>query len=124
MTKELTKEKFLELAIELFLENDNFISTDSIFSKRNERLKILTELCDCDSSELCDEILSIKKIDRAKLDQIDEQLHFKMQIKVNEYIEDKIFNFAKHAKILKFKLNFDLHDEIDEFKKSIFQRLN
>jgi hypothetical protein len=122
--QELSKEKFLESVKELFLENDNFISTNSIFSKRNEREKILIKLCNCKSSELCDEILALNKIDEAKLNEIDERLHFEMQKNVNDYIEKQIFNFAKHAKILKFKLNFDLNDNIESFKKSIFQRLN
>jgi hypothetical protein len=122
--KELSKETFLELVEELFLENHNFISTNSIFSKRNEREKILAKLCNCKTSELCDEILALNKIDRTKLNEIDERLHFEMQRNVNDYIEKQIFNFAKHAKILKFKLNFDLHDNIEHFKKSIFQRLN
>jgi hypothetical protein len=122
--KDLSKEKFLELVEELFLENDNFISTNSIFLKRYEREKILAKLCNCKSSELCDEILALNKIDRTKLNEIDERLHFEMQKNVNDYIEKEIFNFAKHAKILKFKLNFDLHDNIEHFKKSIFQRLN
>jgi hypothetical protein len=122
--QELSKEKFLELAKELFLENDNFILTNSIFSKRNEREKILIKLCNCKSSELCDEILALNKIDEAKLNEIDEHLYFKMQKNVNDYIEKEIFNFVKHAKILKFKLNFDLHDNIEHFKKSIFQQLN
>lgn len=122
--QELTKEKFLELVEELFLENDNFISTNWIFSKKDEREKILSKLCNCKSSELCDEILTLNKIDRTKLNEIDENLHFEMQKNVNDYIEKQIFNFAKHAKILKFKLNFDLHDNIEHFKKSIFQRLN
>jgi len=122
--QELTKEKFLELVNELFLDNDNYISTNSIFSKRNEREKILSKLCNCKSSELCDEILTLNKIDQDKLNEIDENLHFEMQKNVNDYIEKQIFNFAKHAKILEFKLNFDLHDNIEHFKKSIFQRLN
>jgi hypothetical protein len=122
--QELTKEKFLELVEEIFLENDNFISTNWIFSKKDEREKILSKLCNCKSSELCDEILTLNKIDRTKLNEIDENLHFEMQKNVNDYIEKQIFNFAKHAKILKFKLNFDLHDNIEHFKKSIFQRLN
>jgi hypothetical protein len=122
--KELSKETFLELVEELFLKNDNFISTNSIFSKRNEREKILAKLCNCKTSELCDEILALNKIDRTKLNEIDERLHFEMQKNVNDYIEKEIFNFAKHAKILEFKLNFDLHDNIENFKKSIFQRLN
>jgi len=122
--KELTKEKFLESVEELFIENDNFISTNWIFSKKDEREKILSKLCNCKSSELCDEILSLNKIDQDKLNEIDENLHFEMQKNVNDYIEKEIFNFVKHAKILKFKLNFDLHDNIEHFKKSIFQRLN
>jgi hypothetical protein len=122
--RELTKEKFFESVEELFLKNDNFISTNSIFSKRNEREKILTKLCNCKSSDLCDEILALNKIDEAKLNEIDENLHFEMQKNVNDYIETQIFNFAKHAKILEFNLNFDLHDNIEHFKKSIFQRLN
>jgi hypothetical protein len=122
--KELSKETFLELVEELFLKNDNFISTNSIFSKRNEREKILAKLCNCKTSELCDEILALNKIDRTKLNEIDERLHFEMQKNVNDYIEKEIFNFAKHAKILEFNLNFDLHDNIENFKKSIFQRLN
>jgi hypothetical protein len=122
--QELSKEKFLELVEKLFLENDNFILTDSIFSKRNEREKILAKLCNCKSSELCDEILSVNKIYQDKLNEIDENLHFEMQKNVNDYIEKQIFNFAKHAKILEFNLNFDLHDDIEHFKKSIFQQLN
>ncbi len=122
--KELSKEKFLELVEELFIENDNFILASWIFSKKDEREKILSKLCNCKSSELCDEILTLNKIDRTKLNEIDERLHFEMQKIVNDYIEKQIFNFAKHAKILKFKLNFDLHDNIEHFKKSIFQRLN
>jgi hypothetical protein len=122
--KELSKEKFLELVEELFLDNYNFISTNSIFSKKDEREKILIKLCNCKSSELCDEILALNKIDEAKLNEIDEHLYFEMQKNVNDYIEKEIFNFVKHAKILKFKLNFDLHDNIEHFKKSIFQRLN
>ena len=124
MTNELSKENFLELIKQLFLENDNFISTSSIFSQKNERLKILTKLCNCTSSELCDEILAENNIDITKLNEIDEKLHFEMQKRVNAYIEDKIFSFAVHAKILGFKLNFDLHDNIEEFKKIIFNSLN
>ena len=124
MTNELSKENFLELIKQLFLENDNFISTSSIFSQKNERLKILTKLCNCTSSELCDEILAENNIDITKLNEIDEKLHFEMQKRVNAYIEDKIFSFAVHAKILGFKLNFDLHDNIEEFKKIIFNYLN
>ena len=124
LDEELSKENFLELIKQLFLENDNFISTSSIFSQKNERLKILTKLCNCSSSELCDEILAQNKIDETKLNQIDDKLFFEMQKRVNAYIEDKIFSFAVHAKILGFKLNFDLHDNIEEFKKIIFNSLN
>ena len=124
MTNELSKENFLELIKQLFLENDNFISTSSIFSQKNERLKILTELCNCTSNELCDEILAQNEIDLNKLNEIDEKLFFEMQKEVNAYIEDKIFNFVANAKILGFKLNFDLHDNIEEFKKIIFNSLN
>lgn len=123
MQNELSKENFFELTQELFLENHDYISTSSIFSKRNERLKILTKLCNCTSNELCDEILAKNNIDRAKLDEIDEKLHFEMEIKVKAYIEDKIFNFADHAKILGFKLNFDLFENIVEFKNRIFKSL-
>ena len=104
MTNELSKENFLELIKQLFLENDNFISTSSIFSQKNERLKILTELCNCTSNELCDEILAQNEIDLNKLNEIDEKLFFEMQKEVNAYIEDKIFNFVANAKILGFKL--------------------
>jgi hypothetical protein len=124
MTNRLSKESFLELIKQLFLENDSYISTGSIFSQKREREKILTKLCNCSKSELCDEILDQNGIDLNKLNEIDEKLHFKMQKEVNAYIEDKIFSFAVHAKILGLKLNFDLHDNIEEFKKIIFNSLN
>jgi hypothetical protein len=84
--RELTKEKFFESVEELFLENDNFISTDSIFSKRNEREKILTKLCNCKSSDLCDEILELNKIDEAKLNEIDKNYKF---LNKNKYLKCK-----------------------------------
>lgn len=123
MKNELSKENFLELANELFLENHEYISTSSIFSKKSERNKILSKLCNCTSNELCDEILAKNNIDITKLDEIDEKLHFEMQRKVKEYIETKIFDFARHAKILGFKLNFDLIEHIEEFQEKIYNRI-
>lgn len=37
MKNELSKENFLELANELFLENHEYISTSSIFSKKKRK---------------------------------------------------------------------------------------
>ena len=123
MTNELSKENFFELVKQVFIENDDYISTSSIFSQKNERLKILTKLCNCSSSELCDEILNKNNIDASKLNEIDEKLHFEMERKVKTYIETKIFDFVQHAKILGFKLNFDLLDNLEEFKNNIFKKL-
>ena len=124
MTNELSKENFFELVKQVFIENDNYISTSSIFSKRNVRNRILSEFCNCNLSELCDEILEKNGIDKNKLNEIDNSLHLEMQRKVKTYIETKIFDFVAHAKILGFKLNFDLFDNIEEFKKRIFNSLN
>lgn len=123
MKNELSKENFLELVNELFLENHEYISTSSIFSKKSERLNILSQLCNCHKSELCDEILEKNNIDITKLDEIDEKLHFEMQRKVKAYIETKIFDFARHAKILGFKLNFDIIEHIEEFQEKIYNNI-
>jgi len=123
MNKLFSKENFLELVNELFLENHQYISTSSIFSKESERNKILSKLCNCSSSELCDEILAKNNIDITKLDEIDEKLHFEKQRRVKAYIESKIFDFARHAKILGFKLNFDIIENIEEFEVKIYNSI-
>lgn len=123
MNKLFSKENFLELVNELFLENHQYISTSSIFSKKNERNKILSKLCNCTSNELCDEILAKNNIDITKLDEIDEKLHFEMERKVKEYIKIKILDFARHAKILGFKLNFDIIENIEEFEVKIYNSI-
>lgn len=123
MTNELSKENFFELVKQVFIENDNYISTSSIFSKRNERNRILSEFCNCSLSELCDEILEKNGIDKNKLNEIDNNLHLEMQRRVKAYIESKIFDFVQNAKILGFKLNFDIIENIEEFKNNIFKKL-
>ena len=120
---ELSKEKFLELARELFIENHQYISASSIFSPLHEKLKLLSQLCNCSQKELSDDIIEKNGIDSIKLDQIEEKLYLEKINKVRAHIETKIFDFARHAKILGFKLNFDLIEQIEEFQEQIYKSI-
>ena len=120
---EITPEEFFELALELFLDcNGDLISTCSIFSQKNRRYAILQEICG--SSEINDEILIKNGIDNENLDGIYERVYYEMIRSINDYVSSRIFEFSRHAIILGFKLNFDLHDHIEEFQKRIFNKFS